>query len=509
MIILFGLCTKFGHDLEPRNPTPGGEAQLEVRYAMFQDTHVMMLLGFGFLYTLLRRYAWSGVSWNYIITVLTIQWAMLTLGFWKNVRNHRMDKDASGFPSIPLSVDSLVDADYVAATVLISFGAVIGRLSATQAVLMTFLEVIFVTANNVICLDLSVTDPGGSMVIHTMGAAFGLGVALVLGDKAAKGQGNGESKLGTSRHNGTFAMIGTLFLFCFWPSFNAALLSGAAQHRAVINTVLSITSSVISSFVFSKAIHNGKKFDMEHIQNSTLAGGVAIGALCDMLANPWGAMFCGSVSGIVSVYGFSFFGPALKRMGLTDTCGILNLHLMPGFIGGIASAIAAAGIEVGTGETDWAQASVDAFPGRGVQGRSAVVQGGYQMAMTVISLAFGLLSGAFTGFVLKAPFADPQNDSFYEDAGSWNVPLEDEETPELAADVSHAILAQRNEIVQTVLAQVSKQLGVNIKAPLIPVPAASAPQGTSANDRFFEGSVHKRNNGEGSVHGRIAAASQN
>ena len=54
--------------------------QLNVRYAMFQDTHVMMLLGFGFLYTLLRRYAWSGVSFNYIITVLALEWGILLTG---------------------------------------------------------------------------------------------------------------------------------------------------------------------------------------------------------------------------------------------------------------------------------------------------------------------------------------------------------------------------------------------------------------------------------------------
>ena len=47
---------------------------------MFQDTHVMMLLGFGFLYTLLRRYAWSGVSFNYIITVLALEWGILLTG---------------------------------------------------------------------------------------------------------------------------------------------------------------------------------------------------------------------------------------------------------------------------------------------------------------------------------------------------------------------------------------------------------------------------------------------
>jgi ammonium transporter Rh len=116
------------------------------------------------------------------------------------------------------------------------------------------------------------------MLIHTFGASFGLAFAMILGDKAsnpAQRIGNGEDALGTSRHNGTFAMIGTLFLFCFWPSFNAALLDGASAGRAVINTSLSIAASVTVAFALSRAFH--RKLDMEHIQNATLAGGVAIG----------------------------------------------------------------------------------------------------------------------------------------------------------------------------------------------------------------------------------------
>lgn len=187
-----------------------------------------MLIGFGFLYTLLRRYAWSGVSYNYIITVLTIQWAGLLVGFWTNVRKRRMQQDGNleiSFPAVPLTLDTLVNADYTAATVLISFGAIIGRASAMQCVVMTFFEVIFASANVEIGVELRVTDPGGSMLIHIFGAAFGLAVAAALGDAPGKGKGNGESKLGTSRVAGTTAMIGTLFLFCFWPSFNAALLT--------------------------------------------------------------------------------------------------------------------------------------------------------------------------------------------------------------------------------------------------------------------------------------------
>lgn len=230
-------------------------------------------------------------------------------------------------------------------------------------------------------------------------------LAYSLGDAASNTPG-GEEKLGTSRHNGTFAMIGTLFLFCFWPSFNAGLLVGAAQHRAVINTVLSICASTVTAFAVSKSVHNGKRFDMEHIQNATLAGGVAIGASCDMLFNSFGAILTGSVAGIVSSYGFSFLAPILKRNGLTDICGIAHLHLMPGIIGGVASAIAAAGITTSNGE--YSTAAIDAqFPGRSVEGRSAIEVGGYQMAMTVISLTFGALLGWITGKIIQWPFAEP------------------------------------------------------------------------------------------------------
>lgn len=137
------------------------------------------------------------------------------------------------------------------------------------------------------------------------------------------------------------SMIGTLFLFCFWPSFNGALGDGASMHRALINTYLSISSSVIASIIVAKATHEGK-LEMEIVLNASLAGGVAIGSAADIVCMPFGAMLCGFVSGIVSSLGFAFLSKFLQRkIGLHDTCGVLNLHGMPGLIGGIVSAIVA------------------------------------------------------------------------------------------------------------------------------------------------------------------------
>lgn len=43
-----------------------------------------------------------------------------------------------------------------------------------------------------------------------------------------------------------------------------------------------------------------------HIQNSTLAGGVAIGTLADFIIQPWGAILVGIVAGTVSVLGYRY-----------------------------------------------------------------------------------------------------------------------------------------------------------------------------------------------------------
>lgn len=44
-----------------------------------------------------------------------------------------------------------------------------------------------------------------------------------------------------------------------------------------------------------------------HIQNATLAGGVAVGATADMPLNPWGAVVIGCLAGLISTVGFRFF----------------------------------------------------------------------------------------------------------------------------------------------------------------------------------------------------------
>jgi ammonium transporter Rh len=40
------------------------------------------------------------------------------------------------------------------------------------------------------------------------------------------------------------------------------------------------------------------------IQNATLSGGVAVGAIADLMLGPGGAFFMGTITGVVSAFGY-------------------------------------------------------------------------------------------------------------------------------------------------------------------------------------------------------------
>lgn len=138
----------------------------------------------------------------------------------------------------------IINADFSTATVLISFGAVLGKTSPVQLLIMTVLEITIFSINehlvaNVLKVSGSQThflflwfiflrdftqiipnmwynsyiimplgqanDVGASMIIHAYGAYFGLAVARVL---YRPGLRNGHEKEGSVYHSDLFAMIG-------------------------------------------------------------------------------------------------------------------------------------------------------------------------------------------------------------------------------------------------------------------------------------------------------------
>jgi len=54
---------------------------------VFQDIHVMMFIGFGFLMTFLKRYGFGSVGLNMLVAALVLQWATLTAGWILNLKD--------------------------------------------------------------------------------------------------------------------------------------------------------------------------------------------------------------------------------------------------------------------------------------------------------------------------------------------------------------------------------------------------------------------------------------
>ncbi len=61
---------------------------------------------------------------------------------------------------------------------------------------------------------------------------------------------------------GFLSIVGTIFLWLFWPSFNAGLAEGDAQHRAVINTYYSLAACCVTAFAVSALVSKEQTFDM-------------------------------------------------------------------------------------------------------------------------------------------------------------------------------------------------------------------------------------------------------
>ncbi|KAE8605411.1 hypothetical protein XENTR_v10015120 [Xenopus tropicalis] len=394
IIILFGIFVRYDtHNLtDPHNNSTSGYSQFLSLYPLFQDVHVMIFVGFGFLMTFLKRYGFSSVGINMLIAALGLQWGILMQGFW-----HLHDG------KIEVDILKMINADFSTATVLISFGAVLGKTSPVQMLFMAIIEIAVFACNEHLAGYLQASDIGASMTIHTFGAYFGLAAAVVLYRPSLK---NGHDNEGSVYHSDLFAMIGTLFLWMFWPSFNSAIADhGINQQMAIINTYFSLAASVLTAYAVSSLVEHKGKLDMVHIQNATLAGGVAVGTCADMNIGPFGAMIIGFTAGIISTIGFKYLTPFLSaKLHIQDTCGVHNLHGLPGILGGLAGIVAAA---IGAKE-----------------GCSPVMQG----AALAATLGISVVGGTLTGFILKLPFwGQPPDPNCYDDSIYWEVPLEEPE----------------------------------------------------------------------------------
>ena len=126
LLLLFVVCTKYGDSsLASTNKVVNGtvlsvQSEVDHLYPFYQDVHVMIFIGFGFLMTFLKKYTFSSVGLNFLIATFAIQWSMIVNGVVHSIY------EGHGDQPIALSITTLITSDFAAGAVLISFGAVLG-----------------------------------------------------------------------------------------------------------------------------------------------------------------------------------------------------------------------------------------------------------------------------------------------------------------------------------------------------------------------------------------------
>jgi ammonium transporter Rh len=236
------------------------------------------------------------------------------------------------------------------------------------------------------------------------GAYFGIAVSRAFRSPKPFSLDNSKSNAVSD----VLSLLGTGLLWVYWPSFVGATetASPANENHCVIHTILALLGSTSATFFLSHKIVG--KFDPFHIANSTLAGGVAVGASARLDMTPGGALLLGVIAGTVSVLGFVYVSPMLEaRLSTYDSCGVHNLHGLPSVIGGLASAVfvtldsGAEFLEYGKGQ-----------------------QAFRQILAVVCTIAFALVSGWATGVVLVK--ADQDTPAEYYDGAWWESEYLDE-----------------------------------------------------------------------------------
>jgi ammonium transporter Rh len=255
------------------------------------------------------------------------------------------------------------------------------------------------------------------MIIHMFGAFFGLGLSKAL---TSAGGPKTSSHNASVYHSDVFAMIGTVFLWMYWPSFNSILASGHTEERIVVNTVLSLCASCLTTFCMTTLL-NHKKLEMVDIQNATLAGGVAMGTSGALTIGPGAALLIGALAGVVSTLGYKYASPFLEKHGIGDECGVFNLHGMPSILGAVAGIIAVAVQDKYSAEQLAVIYGID-DPDTFNSSDQALMQ----LLYFGVTMAVSVVTGYLTGLVVvNCKLRVAKDDEQFNDAEYWHVPSEE------------------------------------------------------------------------------------
>jgi ammonium transporter Rh len=371
------------------------------KYKFFQDVTIMIFLGFGFLRAFLKHHSWGSIALNLIGGVFSFEFGLFCLICWSSILQKSWYNGIYNF-------DHFFDSLYLSASYIISFGAIFGKLSFPQYLVMILVETLFSSVNYVLIRQtLKLIDIGGTLTVHLYGAVFGVFFSIVsFCNENEQERINTSIHLGSDNNSNLFALFGSIILIPYWPSFNTALVEGNLQYRGIINTYFAIGGSIIGMIIMSHSLYS-RKFKMEDIFYASFPGAIAIGGCCHIIKEFYLSIIFGLVSGVLTSLFFYIFKKITKdnRIKYHDTSEVLFYHGIPAFLGGIISSIFVGNLknwEKNVPNFDY-KVFIGSFLDYNNYGnvKDMIGRGAIQFAGIFISIAFAAISGLVAGFSIK------------------------------------------------------------------------------------------------------------
>ena len=394
-------------------------------YHFYKDVNLMIFIGFGLLYTSLKDHQWSSI----VIVLFTGIFSFEISFFWNYLWKNCFDSDNKDhdWEKVKIKFEQLIRIDYFTATVLISMGALIGKISVNQILIITIFETFFSSLNYYFCYrTIKAIDNGGSLYIHTFGAIFGF-IVSILGYRKDYGKILNNPHLKSDYYSNIISFIGSLFLWLYFPSFNIANIQTGKnkenkfldifRYRGIVNTYLSMIGSVIGTFVVSPLVSKGK-LKIEHLLNASYVGGIIIGGCCTICSSAWGAILIGFIGGCLSVLGLWKLKKILREHKIDDTFGIMYTFGIPGILGGFLNSIFMGNFS----NKSWGNNNNVNYISQFFNfNRSPGEQGGFQILALFTTIFIAAISGFCIGFIIshmncdKNEFYFVDSELFYDD----------------------------------------------------------------------------------------------
>lgn len=134
IVIIYGLFVRVApHDQADVN---------QAYYPMYQDVNVMMLIGFGFLMTYIKKHSWSALVYTFFINAIIVQLYILLSSFWIRVFHGDWSQT-----KIFVEQKNWITASYSVASILIAFGGVLGKVGPFELLIMSIFGIVGYTLN--------------------------------------------------------------------------------------------------------------------------------------------------------------------------------------------------------------------------------------------------------------------------------------------------------------------------------------------------------------------------